>query len=321
MVSGPGLDPEQPLTGAHDSRSRGYVPLDLLAGSVLGLGILLLLLAGSRVHHGGGLLLIHVGLLLAILTLGGVPRPASLPLRFLRDTYALWGLPLAYKEAGLLGRAFHSPLNDFAVLRWEHGIFGLFPSVWLQVWMPSVALSSFLHLFYLASFALVPLIVVWLYAQGHEDDCRILSFTLVLTIVTCYLITVAFPVAGPLHVFLRDGEGDGLVGRIVRNVLLATTSRGTSFPSSHVAGMTAAILIGGRTDRRVAPWIVVLGVMTLFAVLYCGFNHGVSVLAGLALGVAGALIGPRVHEVLRPLARRAPAGGPPALPPTDSQDL
>jgi membrane-associated phospholipid phosphatase len=297
VVSGSRLAAQRPLIPIEDPRLRGYTPVDLITGVYLALTVLLLLFGWRRIPHGGGVLLVHIGVFLSILLLGFIPRRGHILLMFFRDTYPLWGLPLLYRDVGLINRVLHKGFYDTIVLRWEHSFFGLFPSVWLRVWFPNATLDEFFHFSYLSYYTLVPTLGFWFYLHGREELCRVFATTMMLTFITCYLAFILFPVAGPHYVFVQEG-GKGPFARIVRAMLYGGASRGTAFPSSHVAGAVAVFLTSCRFERPLAPLFGILGAGIFFGVVYCGLHYGVDALAGLAVGMIGALLGPRLHRTL-----------------------
>ena len=296
MVPGPGLAPQRPLISIEDRRGRGYTPLDLLTGAYLALTLLLLLLGWRRIPNGGSLLLIHFGVLLLVLLLGALPRRGPLLLMFLRDTYPLWALPLFYGDVGRLHRIFHAGLHDAVVLKWEHAVFGLFPSVWLRIWIPSDLLEGLLHLCYLAYLALVPILGLRFYLRGGEEICRRFATTIMLTFFTCYLFYISFPVAGPHYAFIDEGLGSS--ARLVHRILAEGAGRGTAFPSSPAAVSLAVLWMTCRHERSLIPWIGILTAATLFGVVYCSLHYGIDVLAGLAIGAVCCIFGPRLHCAL-----------------------
>jgi membrane-associated phospholipid phosphatase len=298
LVPSPGLAPQRPLIPIDDRRVRGYTPLDLLTGAYLGLTVLLLLFGWRRIPSGGSLLLVHFGIFLSVLLLAALPRRGHPLLTFLRDTYPFWGLPLFYEDVGRLHRILHAGLHDATVLRWEHALFGLFPSVWLRAWIPIDLLDSTLHVCYLTYLTLVPIFGLRLYFRGREGVCRVFATTLLLTLLTCFLLFLSFPVAGPHFAFIQDGSGFGPFSRFIHRILAEGPGRGTAFPSSPVAASLVVFWMTCRHQRSWIPWTGILSAATFFGVVYCGLHYGVDVLAGLVIGAVCSILGPRLHRAL-----------------------
>ncbi len=95
----------------------------------------------------------------------------------------------------------------------------------------------------------------------------------VTTFVLCYLIFIFFPVAGPYYEFPRPA--------------LEFLDNGAAFPSSHVAGVCAAVIACTMGSRAV---LAVPGLLLTGGVVYCQMHYAVDALAGILIGVVGAVI-------------------------------
>lgn len=289
-------------------RLRGYNPLDWLTLGYFTLTGVILAFGRGNVPHGNDYLLLHIGIILAIVMLGFVPRRGHILLMFFRDTYPLWGLPFLYKEIGVLDRVvWPGRFFDSTVLGWEKGLFGLFPSLYLHEWFPSRFLGEFFHFSYLGYYSLVPILGFWLYLRGREEVCRVVGTTVMLTFFSCYLFFIFFPVAGPYYVFVRDGtQVTGFFAPIVHGILISGASRGAAFPSSHVAGALAVLWMTARFERPLLPLMGTLFMGIFIGVVYGGFHYGVDALAGFAIGALCSVVGPRAHSWLLRRSRLGP---------------
>ena len=287
-------------------RLRGYNPIDIITGVYLTLTGIILAIGYGRVPHGSSYLLVHILAVAGIALLRFVPRRGNVLLMFIRDTYPLWALPLFYKEVAVLDRLIWSGFFDSTVMGWEKAIFGLYPSLYLREWMPNRFLNEFLHFSYLAYYLLVPILGLWLYLRGREELCRVFGTTMLLTFFVCYLIYIFFPVAGPYYVFPRPGTDSGFFPPLVHRILESGASRGAAFPSSHVAASIAVFCMSARFDRRLMGLFGVVAAGILVGTVYGGFHYAVDALAGGALGLLLALVGPRFHSFLLRRARLWP---------------
>ena len=287
-------------------RLRGYTPLDLVTGGYFAITAIILAVRHDRIPHGTHYLLLHIAILAAIALLGFIPRRGHVLLMFLRDSYTLWALPLLYKEVGILNRLVWPRFFDSIVLGWEHGLFGVFPSLFLRSWLPNRLLDEFLHFSYLTYYGLVPILGFWLYLRGREELCRVFATTVMVTFFSCYLMFIFFPVAGPYYVFVQDKIGSGIFPPIVHRVLASGASRGAAFPSSHVAGAVAVLWMAARFERPLVPLLGTLCAGIFFGTVYGGFHYGVDALAGLGVGVLCSLAGPGIHSWLLRRARLGP---------------
>jgi membrane-associated phospholipid phosphatase len=282
---------------------------------------------------GLALVALHALVLAAALALLA-PRTPARPRVALgaRDALGAWlplvAVPLCYAElprvaAGLTARApLPAPLHDATVAAWERALFAALPGASpvhaLSAWLPARAVSELLHLGYLSYYALIYAPPAWLWwralrrtrvgdARGAHD-ARLAhaasTGAILLAFVACYVVFAAWPVAGPWYAWPAPATvPDGPLRGVVLDILRAGSSRGTAFPSSHVAVSVAQTLALAATARDAAPWLaplaaVATGLLAIGA-MYGGFHWGVDVLAGAVVGVAAA-------AVAVPIARRGP---------------
>ncbi|WP_428277401.1 phosphatase PAP2 family protein [Candidatus Palauibacter sp.] len=116
------------------------------------------------------------------------------------------------------------------------------------------------------------------------------------------------PVAGPRYEFVQIGGeiGEGTLFGIVHGILETGSSKGTAFPSSHIAASLAGVVAAGREDRRWFRLLLVPELALTAGTVYGRFHYAVDALAGILLGLL-------VCAVLRALeGARAAEGGQPA---------
>jgi membrane-associated phospholipid phosphatase len=110
----------------------------------------------------------------------------------------------------------------------------------------------------------------------------------------CFITYLMFPVDGPRFVVGAAAAPEGPIRAFVLELLRAGSSRGTAFPSSHVAAALVAALAALSTQRRVGVAVTLLTAGLALGTVYGGFHYAVDALAGVATGsiawlVAGAL--------------------------------
>ena len=245
-------------------------------------------------------------------------------LGFLVAWLPLLAVPALYTElprvAGALagtGTAF-APMHDGLVIRWEFALFarlvGDSPALALARAAPWTPLSELLHLAYLAYYGIIylPPALLWWDAgrrgpgvTGATDPWRAFTasaFTVLLSFLLCYSVFVVFPVQGPWYTWHTGGRGGlpltGPVREFVQRLLVAGSSRGTAFPSSHVAVSVAQTVVLARVAPRLA-WVVgpATALLALGAV-YAGYHYGIDALAGAVLGAVAGVGGPRLLAVM-----------------------
>ena len=262
-------------------------------------------------------------LVLATLYLTGDPRISLQELGFLMTAHALLlvlvGLaPTARKQSGALGRLL-AEWYPLVVLLAVYGSIGLVnaPRSWLghsfdpQIlqWEGRLAGTRFLMQYtgytgtpiltwllgfsYLAFFPMVIASPMVLWAMGRREYARRAIFGITLTFLTCYILFLLFPVAGPAYVWgWPDTQTDAdLPVRLVRQLNDRHDSWGSAFPSSHVAASSIAVFLGFSGCRRLGALIAPVAIGIMVAVIYFRVHYVLDAVVGLGIAlVVGCLV-------------------------------
>lgn len=278
------------VTGRGGSLPEDAVP----AGDRLLLGYLAatgLLAAATLSGTGAGLAAGHAAAAAAVWWLSRRPLPGRAPLRFLRLFLPVLATPLLYAELETLNQLVAPGYLDGLVQRWEAWLFGGQPSLAAARRWPSLWVSELLHLGYLSYYLVVPVAALAVWARAGDRGLERAAVTVGLGFFLCYLVFAVFPVAGPRYEFagIEGTPSRGAVFGLVHAVLEAGSSKGTAFPSSHVAAAASALLATWRDARRWF-WVLLAPVVLLtVGTVYGRFHYAVDALAGLvvaALAVA-----------------------------------
>jgi hypothetical protein len=286
-----------------DRRTRLLATDKLFLGYVVYAG-LLALVAGGRT--GALIAAVHAVVVAAVWGLSRLPVPANRVLRFLRIAYPVAIAPLFYAELATVNQFLFAGTFDEMVQGWETALFGVQLSVTASEWFPSVVLSEFLHLGYVSYYLLVPAGLIGAYLLGGSAGLERTVFAVALAFYVSYAIFAVFPVAGPRYDFDPIG-GDiaqGTVYGVVHTILEAGSSKGTAFPSSHIAAAGAAVLAAGREDRRLFWWLLPALLALTLGTVYGRFHYGVDAAAGAALALAIWIATPRLVNSLGGMDRR-----------------
>lgn len=228
-------------------------------------------------------LVLHLVALVAATTVVLSPRPG---LRRVRDLLPLLLGPFLYVELRWLIPGVGRPHSDALVIGWEHAVFGGNPSATWALAMPWTALSECLHFAYASYYAIVLVPPIVLYARGKRDAFAATMLALTLVYGACFTTYLLFPVDGPRYLVGPADAPHGPVRDFVLHLLEAGSSRGTAFPSSHVAASVVAALCALTFQRRIGTVVSVLTLGLALATVYGGFHYGVDALAGAAVGIA-----------------------------------
>jgi membrane-associated phospholipid phosphatase len=201
-----------------------------------------------------------------------------------------------YWEIGAIGSAYGIDrvlAHDTVVQEWEARIFGEQISyVWIRQY-PSVFWSTVLHLAYFTYYAVIVLGPVLSVAHGRRDAAKMVLFSMMIAYVMCYVVFLAYPVAGPYYTF-PGPEGpvrEVWSAHLVYSVLSAASSFGTAFPSSHVAATVATTYALWFGWRRLAAWFIVPTILLTVGTVYCQMHYGVDAILGVLVGLLAGSLG------------------------------
>ena len=289
--SGPHVGLELPV-------DRGVLAIDRLTMGYFALTGTYALVTGGRV----GLLIagIHVLLCLAILAMSRWEPERGFP-SFLRVCYPMMAMPAMYAELSVLNRFVTTRYFDPVVIGWDQTIFGGQPAMFLSQALPWVPFSEVVHLGYMSYYLILPAPVIAGYWMSGREGMQRASFTVMASFFTCYMFFILFPVTGPRYAFERIGGAiaDGTMYGVVHAALEGGSSKGTAFPSSHVAATVAAIGAAAREDMRWFWAMLVPSAILIFGTVYGRFHYGIDAVAGFLVGVAVWTAVPAAYAALR----------------------
>ena len=193
--------------------------------------------------------------------------------------------PFLYIELRWIIEGTGRPHADALVASWEAGLFPSDPSASLAMRWPSLAVSELLHLCYLSYYAIiyVPPALLWLRGRRREFAESVLALVVVYAL--CFATYSLFPVDGPRFVHGPSAAPAGAIRSIVVHLLASGSSRGTAFPSSHVAAALVAAVCALRFQRGVGLVIAVLTVGLAVGAVYGGYHYTVDVVVGIGTAV------------------------------------
>jgi PAP2 superfamily protein len=229
------------------------------------------------------LLLAHAlfGVLLFLVT-----RPGLGPVgRTIRELYPLFLLPGLYSELDILN-GLGRPVHDTLVRQWELLVFG--GQVSRDWWQsaPSAFWSTVFHGAYLSYYLIVSAPALYFAWKGDLNAVRRFVLVVMATFITCYLVFIFFPVAGPYYEFPHPAGWfiQNAPARLAYEALATGSSYGAAFPSSHVAAALAATLAAMRASRKLGLMLLMPTALLTVGVVYCQMHYGVDALAGVAVG-------------------------------------
>ena len=214
-------------------------------------------------------------------------RPWTRPVR---DWLPLIVGPFLYIELRWLIAGFGVPHADARVQGWESVLFADNPSATWALAMPVRWMSEVLHVAYASYYLIVYLPPAVLYIRRRRTDFAATMLALTIVYGLCFLTYLFFPVDGPRFLIGPAAAPDGPMRTFVLQLLDAGSSRGTAFPSSHVAASVVASLAALRFQRPVGIIVSTLTIGLALATVYGGFHYAVDALAGSMVGVTAWLL-------------------------------
>jgi len=277
----------QPAEARNSSTAGGPFAIDyVLMAYVLATGVLWAVAGGAR-----GLLMaaVHVVAAAGLLWFARVPVPRNRVLAFFRLFYPVAIAPIFYTELATLNQMLFPGYFDSAVQDWEAALFGSQLSMIAD--NPAVAykwLSEALHTGYFSYYFIMPVAAAGaLIAAGARASHRV-TVTTALAFYVSYLCFAVFPVGGPRYEFQAIGGviADGQVYQLVHRLLEGGSSRGTAFPSSHVAVSMGTWLATWGASRTLfwilAPFTISLALGTVYGRFHYGIDAAIGVLWAIA---------------------------------------
>lgn len=205
--------------------------------------------------------------------------------RRLRDWLPLLLGPFLYIDLRWLIAGVGRPHADALVQSWEHAVFPTNPSATWAAQLPWPPLSEVLHLAYASYYFLVLAPPIVLYARGKRDAYAATVLALTVVYALCFTTYLVLPVDGPRFLAGPAPAPEGPIRTFVLHLLAAGSSRGTAFPSSHVAASVVASLTALRYQRTLGVVVALCTVGLTLGTVYGGFHYAVDALAGLVVGM------------------------------------
>jgi membrane-associated phospholipid phosphatase len=231
------------------------------------------------------------------------PEPGTSITALLLGALAAW-IPLLlvpglYNAIPTIALGLGGAMHDARVLAWEHALFGVSPALTFSVRFPWPALSETLHAGYLSYYALIFGPPLRLFLANRRRDFGETAFTVMLAFVCCYVVFVLFPVQGPWFEWAAPTTiPRGPVRLAVERLLHAGSSRGTAFPSSHVAVSVSQTIVALRLQRGLGVIAAVCTLALALGAVYGSLHYGIDVIVGALLGVAIGTFAPGLYTRL-----------------------
>lgn len=221
----------------------------------------------------------------------------------LRNWYQFFCIPLAFRELNYLIHPINPEDIDRVLVEWDHSIFGVHPTVWLEkITFP--ILTEYLQIIY-STFYFLPLVlgaILWRKRMYREFQEVLLG--VITTFYVSYLGYIAFPALGPRFeiAHLQTVPLKGILFADWLREALNTLERiqRDAFPSGHT-GVTLVILYYSyRYHRNSFPFFLVIISSLIFSTVYLRYHYVVDVMAGFVLALVSFVIARIANRLFTP---------------------
>lgn len=279
------------------------LPVDRLAAIYLALtGVI----AGLSMSTTGFLFVaLHIVALGVVHMIARVPVPTNPFAAFIRLAWPVVVTPLLYMELATLNQLLFPGYFDATVQAWEQALFGAQLSMVSSSWLDALWFSELLHFGYVSYYLVVPVALIGGFKLGGEAGLQRVAFTTAFAFFLCYLCFAVFPVAGPRYEFARivGPQTEGAIYGLVHTILEGGSSKGTAFPSSHVAATVSAWLAAGLVSSRLMWGLAPFAILLTLGTVYGRFHYGIDSLVGLGVALVAVWTTPYLMKKLGDSAR------------------
>ena len=210
-----------------------------------------------------------------------------------------------FEELGSLVHLVRPSWQDAKLIAFDHWLFGVHPSVWLEH-LATPTRNDFFQLVYLTYFTYLLIVGgVLYYRRDWRAYWSVMTYSMVAY--SCgYLIAIFFPIESPWFAMAGRWHGELQGGPFTATINFIEhygRVRGAAFPSEHVAGSVAA-LWGAWRHRRWLFWVLLpFAACMCVSTIWGRYHYVADVFAGVVTGTLGYLIGAwlvRRHEARIP---------------------
>jgi len=196
----------------------------------------------------------------------------------------------SFLEVGKLSHAiWPDPWFTDSLVAADLAVFGVHPTVWCKQFY-SPWLDELMALFRVVYYVAPVAIFGYLASKGRQSDCLGGASIVVTTCVVNYIFFLLLPAISPRMIpeiaSLNTTEYTGFLFGWIEHVIQGDQGAivGNAFPSAHVAGTVAMMLVAYKYLARWAGHLMLFfSVGMAVSAVYLGFHHAMDPLAGLLL--------------------------------------
>ncbi|HKV05400.1 MAG TPA: phosphatase PAP2 family protein [Candidatus Acidoferrales bacterium] len=252
-----------------------------------------------NIPHAARFFALHIALAAGIGFLATMAaRSRNAIVLFARHWYPLPLYTLFFEELEGLVHAVYPGWFDRWLIAFDYNIAGVHPSVWLAR-LESPALNDYMQFAYMTYFLYLVLLPALLYVQRNRLAFWTVMVSTAVAHYSVYVVAVLLPIESPYYSLAALGSNTlpgGYCTALIEFIERFGRVHGAAFPSAHVAGSMVAMLASWRY-RRWLFWICLpFFVSMCVATVYGRYHYVADVLAGLAVGAIGFVVGTRLMK-------------------------
>lgn len=211
-------------------------------------------------------------------------------------------IPVVFDSLGDLIPWMRPRLLDDALIRIDHAMFGVHPTVWMErIIHPALTTAmQFAYISYYPMSALLGL-VLYLKRRHHEFDEAV--FGIMLCFYLSYVGYILVPAVGPRFTLVDLQTTD------IQAIPLVTTIRNTlngiehnkadAFPSGHTAVALMTLYYSWKTKERILFFILAPVITALiFSTVYLRYHYVIDVIGGVLLAALTIPLAPRARRLM-----------------------
>lgn len=231
------------------------------------------------------------------------------PAFYLRAFMPIFIILVAFDSLGDLIPWIRPRYLDDALIRIDHAVFGVHPTVWMERFIHPV-LTNALMLAYLTYYPMAIVLAVLLLRKDRAFEFDEALFGIVLCFYLSYIGYLLVPAVGPRFTLVDLQTADlqaspfTLAAKDILNTL--EHNKTDAFPSGHTAVALMTLYYARKFREKVYAAVLVPTVLALIlATVYLRYHYVIDVVAGVLLAILTIGIAPALH---RRLSRRDISG-------------
>jgi membrane-associated phospholipid phosphatase len=211
-------------------------------------------------------------------------------------------IPIIFNSLGALIAGVRSRTFDDVLIRMDHALFGVHPTVWMER-LITPTLTTLLQFAYLSYYFMPLSLGIVLIARRKHDEFDDALFGIVLCFYLSYIGYLLVPAIGPRFTLGRLQTTDLHASPLIRTIQDALNglerNKTDAFPSGHTAiALTTLYYAWKKKERVLSAVLLPAAAGLIFSTVYLRYHYVSDVLAGIALAAVTISIAPKLSARL-----------------------